>query len=343
MNRLRIGVIGLGMVGSEQVATIARSVALGELVAVSDFDLDRAHAIAEGLPGDVRVARSAEELIASDDVDAVAIASSAASHLSLVLACIEHRKPVFCEKPLALTGADCELIIDAEIAAGRRFVQVGFMRRFDTAFVELKAAVETGDLGEIVALQYVHRAADVPEYFTSAMHTTEAVVHEVDTTRWLADDEIAEVSVTGTGGRSGLDEWLDPQFFSFRTERGAMVYAEVFLRAGYGYEIGCDVVGRQGVARLTNAPVTAVSLDFRTSGVREKDFTVRFGDAYRRELTAWAEDALHGVVTGPNAWDGYAAAAATDACIEALRTGSPTVVKMRERPALYGQGPSRAT
>lgn len=68
MNRLRIGVIGLGMVGSEQVATIARSVALGELVAVSDFDLDRAHAIAEGLPGDVRVARSAEELIASDDL-----------------------------------------------------------------------------------------------------------------------------------------------------------------------------------------------------------------------------------------------------------------------------------
>lgn len=335
MRKLRIGSIGLGLLGAAQVATIARSVGTGELVAVSDFDIARARSIAESLPGDVRVVKSAEELIASDDVDAVTIASSAASHLPLVLACIKNRKPVFCEKPLALTGADCEQILDAEIAAGRRFVQVGFMRRYDTAFVGLKAAVGTGDLGEIVALQYVHRAADVPDTFTSTMHTTEAVVHEVDTTRWLLDDEIVEVRVVGPGGRTGLDEWLDPQFFYFRTARGVMIYVEVFLRAGYGYEIGCEVVGRRGVAQLTNASPLAVSLDFRVVGSREKDYTVRFADAYRRELEEWAADVAQGVVNGPNAWDGYAAAAATDACIEALKSGSPAEVRLRPRPALY--------
>jgi myo-inositol 2-dehydrogenase / D-chiro-inositol 1-dehydrogenase len=335
MSRLRIGSIGLGLVGSAQVATIASSLGAGELVAVSDFDGARARSVADALPGDVRVIASAEELIASDEVDAVTIASSSASHLSLVLACIENRKPVFCEKPLALTGADCEQILDAEIAAGRRFVQVGFMRRYDSAFVDLKAAVDTGDLGEVVALQYVHRAADVPDTFTSTMHTTEAVVHEVDTTRWLLDDDIVEVRVVGPGGRSGLDEWLDPQFFYFRTARGVMIYVEVFLRAGYGYEIGCDVVGRRGVARLTNAAAFSVSLDFRIASPREKDYTVRFADAYRRELAAWAEDAVHGVVNGPNAWDGYTAAAVTDACIEALRSGSSAEVQLRPRPALY--------
>lgn len=335
MKKLRIGAIGLGLLGAAQVTTVARSVAVGELVAVSDFDLGRAREIADSLPGDVRVIASAEELIAADDVDAVLIASSASSHLELVLACIENRKPVFCEKPLALTGADCEQILDAEIDAGRQLVQVGFMRRYDAAFVDLKSAVATGDLGDIVALQYVHRAADVPESFTSSMHTTEAVVHEVDTTRWLIDDEIVEVRVEGTGGRSGLEEWLDPQFFYFRTAGGAMVYAEVFLRAGYGYEIGCEVVGRNGTARLTNAPSTSVSLDFRTSGGREKDYTVRFADAYRGELAGWAEDAINGVVNGPNSWDGYAAAAVTDACLEALRTGEPVAVKMRPRPSFY--------
>lgn len=335
MSRLRIGAIGLGLLGGAQVDTIAHSVAAGELVAVADFDLARAQAVAAELPGDVRVMATAEELIASDEVDAVTIASSASSHLSLVLACIEHRKPVFCEKPLALTAADCEKILDAEVTAGRRFVQVGFMRRYDSAFMDLKAAVETGDLGEVVALQYVHRAADVPAHVDSTAHTTEAVVHEVDTTRWLLDDDIVEVRVKGPGGRSGLDEWLDPQFFYFRTARGTMIYIEVFLRAGYGYEIGCEVVGRNGIARLTNAAPLEVSLGFKTVGKREKDYTVRFADSYRRELSAWAEDVSRGVVDGPNAWDGYAAAAVTDACLEALRHGTTVDVRLRERPKLY--------
>lgn len=335
MSRLRIGAIGLGLLGGAQVNTIARSVAAGELVAVADFDRARAQAVAADLPGDVRVMATAEELIASDGVDAVTIASSASSHLPLVLACIEQRKPVFCEKPLALTAADCEKILDAEIAAGRRFVQVGFMRRYDAAFMDLKAAVDTGDLGEVVALQYVHRAADVPDSLDSTAHTTEAVVHEVDTTRWLLDDDIVEVRVTGPGGRSGLDEWLDPQFFYFRTVRGAMIYVEVFLRAGYGYEIGCEVVGRNGIARLTNAAPVEIGLDFKTVGKREKDYTVRFADSYRRELSAWAEDVLRGVVDGPNAWDGYTAATATDACLEALRDGKTVAVQLRERPDLY--------
>ena len=323
------------MVGSAQVKTFARSVGAGELVAVSDFDLARAETIAEALPGDVRVFRTAEELIASDEVDAVMIASSAESHLGLVLACIEHRKPVFCEKPLALTAADCEQIVDAEVRAGRRFVQVGFMRRYDTAFLDLKAAVDTGDLDEIVSVQFVHRAADVPSSVGSSAHTTEAVVHEADSARWLLNDEIVEVRVSGNAGRFGLDEWLDPQFFYFRTAAGVMIYSEVFLHATYGYEIECDVVGRSGVARLTNARPVAVSLDFRESAVRERDFTVRFGDAYRRELEAWALDAGEGVVSGPNAWDGYRAATVTDACLESLRSGNPVQVDARERPALY--------
>ena len=78
-----------------------------------------------------------------------------------------------------------------------------------------------------------------------------------------------------------------------------------------------------------------VSLDYQTTGVREKDFTVRFGDAYRRELEAWAVDALEGVVNGPNAWDGYCAAAVTDACLESLSSGNPAQVSSRPRPALY--------
>jgi len=51
-----------------------------------------------------------------------------------VLAAIEAGKPVFCEKPLAPTTEACLRIIDAEVARGRRLVQVGFMRRYDAGY-----------------------------------------------------------------------------------------------------------------------------------------------------------------------------------------------------------------
>ena len=96
-----------------------------------------------------------------------------------------------------------------------------------------------------------------------------------------------------------------------------------------------EVVGRRGVARLTNASPVEVSLDFRTGGMHEMDYAVPFADAYSRELSAWAANAARGPVTRPNAWDGNAAPAVTDACVESLRTGTAGAVKLRPCRDLY--------
>jgi hypothetical protein len=79
------------------------------------------------------VCGSAEELIASDDVDAVLVASPGLTHKKFVLASIAAGKPVFCEKPLATTQAACERILAAEMSSGRKLIQVGYMRRYDAA------------------------------------------------------------------------------------------------------------------------------------------------------------------------------------------------------------------
>ena len=70
-------------------------------------------------------------LVDAADVDAVVIASPGPLHAEQVLACIAAGKPVLCEKPLATTGEDALKVIEAEVALGRRLVQVGFMRRYD--------------------------------------------------------------------------------------------------------------------------------------------------------------------------------------------------------------------
>ncbi|MFI5425603.1 Gfo/Idh/MocA family protein [Aeromicrobium sp. UC242_57] len=74
------------------------------------------------------------KLIASRDVDAVIIASPDFTHADLTKACFAAGKPVLCEKPLAVTAADALSVVEAEVALGRRLLQVGFMRRYDPGF-----------------------------------------------------------------------------------------------------------------------------------------------------------------------------------------------------------------
>ena len=94
------------------------------------MDAARAESVADGLTG-CTVHATGQELIADDGVDAVLVRSWGPTHEEFVLAAIEAGKPVFCEKPLATTQEACLRIVDAEVASGRRLVQVGFMRRYD--------------------------------------------------------------------------------------------------------------------------------------------------------------------------------------------------------------------
>ena len=137
---VRVGVIGVGMIGQDHIRRITQVLTGGSVTAVNDVDAARAGQVAAGLPGAVTHA-TAQDLVADDSVDAVLVASWGAAHEESVLAAISAGKPVFCEKPLAPTEAACLRIVEAEMAAGRRLVQVGFMRRYDAGYRALKAAV----------------------------------------------------------------------------------------------------------------------------------------------------------------------------------------------------------
>ena len=117
-----------------------------------DADIVRARTIADQV-GAETVASDALALIEDPNIDAVLIASPDHTHKQLALACIAARKPVLCEKPLAPTTAECLEVIADEVRLGRRLVQIGYMRRFDPAYAELKSKLLAGQLG---------RAADVP-------------------------------------------------------------------------------------------------------------------------------------------------------------------------------------
>ncbi|MEO6472646.1 MAG: Gfo/Idh/MocA family oxidoreductase [Aeromicrobium sp.] len=326
---LRIGVIGAGAMGADHVRTIDANVPEARVSEIFDSDTERARAVAESVGASA--SSSAESLIDSNDVDAVVICSPDFTHADLAMACIVAGKPVLCEKPLAVTAEDSLTVVEAEIAAGRQYVQVGFMRRFDPGYVELRETLRSGGLGQPRLVHCLHRNAKAHPSATSEGIVTNSMIHELDTIRWLLGDEVVGIEV-----RSPVAEGLrDPQLATIEMLSGVLVSVEVFVNAGYGYDVRCEVVGTGGTASLV--PNHGISVRRQgNDGVQvSDDFIARFADAYRLELGAWAEGAINGVVNGPSAWDGHLANVIAAAGVTSLTSGTRQPISALSTPSLY--------
>lgn len=330
-----IGVIGTGWIGEEHARRLTHAISGSEVVAVSDIDRERAAEVAA--TSGAKVVDSAEKLIEDPDVEAVVVTSWGPAHAEQVLACIAAGKPVFCEKPLTTEAADGLRILKAEQAFGRRLVQVGFMRRYDAGYRELKRLIDEGAIGTPLMAHCAHRNPTVPESYHSDMEAQDTAVHEIDTLRWLLDDEFASVQVLRPRSTSRRFEHLtDPQIMLFETTSGARVDVEVFVNCQYGYDIQCEIVGETGAARLPDPSRVHLRGGGRNGHAVVQDFPSRFAAAFDVELQEWVDAvASGGEPTGPTAWDGYAAAVVTDAAVKSLHSGETVPVELTDRPSFY--------
>ena len=262
-------------------------------------------------------------LVDAADVDAVVIASPGPLHAEQVLACIDAGKPVLCEKPLATTGEDALKVLSAEVALGRRLVQVGFMRRYDRAYRVVKAAMDDGSIGEPLLAHMVHRNASVPDTFTSDMAMTDSVIHEIDTIRWLFDQEmVATTVVASRPSPRAAGRLRDPQLVLFELTDGAVIDVEVFVNCRYGYDVRCEIVGSEGTVSMDN-PSTS-SLLRPGAGSRRSRPTGGSGSTSRtsRRCRSGRTGCAPASCGGPSSWDGYAAAVVADCAVHSLTEGS---------------------
>jgi myo-inositol 2-dehydrogenase/D-chiro-inositol 1-dehydrogenase len=324
---IQVGVIGAGVMGADHVSTLHRCVTGATVSMVADVDPERAERVASGAPG-ARATGDGYALIDDPGVDAVVIASHDSTHADLAVAAVQAGKPVMCEKPLAPRLPECVRVVRAEqeAAGGPGLISLGFMRRFDPGYRELKSALDAGECGTPLLVHCVSRGVSSAPGATDESSVTGSAIHEFDTVPWLLDAPVTEVSWHAPRSNQAVAGLRDPQVILLSTIDGALTTVEVFLNARYGYDIRCEIVGDRGTLALAN-PVRVISdLNRRRSTRYPADWRPRFADAYRVELQAW----IDAVTTGrpsplATAHDGLTAGAVADAVIASMNHGGRVV------------------
>lgn len=331
----KIGVIGTGAIGRDHIRRLSDVVTGARFVAVSDVNAAAAQKTAEKYGAAFYA--DGEDVIHDRNVDAVVITSSDPTHAGYVLECIRSGKFVFCEKPLATSAEECRQIVEAECAGGKRLVQVGFMRRYDRGYRELKKVLESGQIGLPLMLHCCHRNQSPGPGHTTDMTVKNSGIHEIDVLRWLLGEDYEEGRVIlPKQNRNAAAELSDPQIMLLRTGSGVCIDVEVNMNAGYGYDIQCEVVGEKGIARLSDPNTTVTRAQGRCSYALYTDWSQRFAEAYDVELQDWVDSLREmGRPTGPSAWDGYMACVTADALGRARVNGAAEKIPVEIQPEFY--------
>ena len=333
---VKVGVIGAGAIGSLHARNLAQHTQGAEVAAVMDIDAARAESVAAACGA--RPYTDAQTLIDQADVDAVLIATPDDSHAALTLAALSAGLPTLCEKPLATSMDDAQMVVDAEMTAGRRLVQVGFMREFDPAHRDLEALLDGGDLGAALRFRGTHinpRRGDAIISIESAI--VNSLIHDMHSLRWLMRAETSSAYVQWLPDRADDPRSARFAIVQLSLDNGALATLEWSGASGYGYEVAVEIAGERATATTHShrSPILRGG-----SGIGQSitaDWQDRFAEAYRIETQAWIDSIRADEPVGASAWDGYMSLVIADACLRSVNSGQPEAAQSPTRPDFYAR------
>jgi len=321
---MRLAIIGAGGMGTFHARSLV-ALPNAEIVAVADVRDASARALAEVVGGEPST--DALAVAARDDLDGVVVASPEDTHEALVTAAFVNGTRVLCEKPLSVGSDACRRIVDAEIATGGRLLQLGLMRVYDPAHVQL--AAEVVELGTLHHIRCVHRNVHETRR-TAQLILNQSLVHDIHSLRWFVGREITRVTTMVTPNPDHVDHLL------LIAEFDGGGYATVeFSEHSFAYEVTVEVEAQLGGAAMAPVMRATVRKDGGSGVDIGTDWFARFAEAYRIEDAVWLQSISGESAVGPSAWDGLVAERVVEAAIESVRVRSAVDVTPLETPDLY--------
>jgi len=293
---LNIAVIGCGRIGRIHAENLATRIPGAHLAAVADIAGASAKEVADQwhVP---KFTADYKELLADKTIDAVAICSSTDTHSRIIQESAAAGKQIFCEKPIDYDLARIHAALAAVQKAGVK-LQIGFNRRLDPSFAQVRELVTSGRIGQPHIIRITSRDPEPPshEYIkVSGGIFLDMTIHDFDMVRFLSGSEAEEIYAIGdTLVDPSIRELgeIDTAIVTMRLKSGAMATIDNSFKADYGYDQRIEVFGSKGSASATNhTPDNHVLMD--AAGVHQAKplyfFLERYTEAYVREMRAFVE------------------------------------------------------
>ncbi len=288
---MRFGIIGAGRIGKIHGGNVAARPD-SEVAFVADADPAAAAALAKATGAKVA---DIDAILASKDVDAVAICSPTDTHADLIERAARAGKAIFCEKPIDLDVDRVRACLEVVKQTGATLM-VGFNRRFDPNFAALRKRVAEGAIGalEIVSITSRDPAPPPISYIArSGGLFRDMMIHDFDMARFVLGEEPVAVSAMGSAlvdkaiGEAGD---IDTAVVIMETASGKVAQISNSRRATYGYDQRVEAHGVNGMLQAANVRETTVEWAGAHGFTSDKAlnfFLERYEAAYRNELDAF--------------------------------------------------------
>jgi len=292
--KLAIALIGSGRAGMIHAKNFKSSVPYAQIVAVCDPVQEVAIRAAEELDIDTYYT-DYRQVMENENIDAVIVATPTKYHCEIVVAAANAGKHILCEKPMAMTVDECNMM-DLAAQKNKVVLQIAFMRRFDTSFMAAKKMVDEGDIGDVVMVRSNTRGPSHPQPWMFDISKSngplaEVCSHDIDSLRWFTNSDFKTVYAIGGNFRCPEAKQTFPDFYDnvvlnasfYNGCQGIIDGAQGVL---YGYDARCEILGTKGCIYLGNTNENSVVLcrnDMKKNSEYINSWKYLFRDAYYEE------------------------------------------------------------
>ena len=255
MNKIRLGILGLGRIGKIHLENLCTKIGGVEVIAAMNPSFEgRSFAQRYNVP---LVTDNALEVLHHPDIDAVLICSPTSTHADYVIEAAKNSKAIFCEKPLDLSlekvRQTLQIVKDANAP-----LMLAFNQRMDPNFAAVKKQIEAGKIGKLYTAHIISRDPGPPpvSYIKqSGGLFMDMTIHDFDMARYIVGTEVKEVFAKGYNlidpeiGKAGD---IDTAVIVLTFENSVTVSIENSRKANYGYDQRLEVFGSLGMMKVEN-------------------------------------------------------------------------------------------
>jgi predicted dehydrogenase len=274
------------------------------------------------------MASSYDEIVNSDKVDAVILATPHSKHLEQIVQAVNNGKHVFVEKPITLTAEDAKIAYD-EAKKNNKVLAVGFNRRFHPNFIKIVEMIKNNELGKVLHIEGTINAPGLwmyaPESWRSSAAETPAGgmtgmgIHIID--QMIASNGNISSAYAQTAKVIKMGDLDEITSVLFKFENGSTGYLGTSIASSIFYNF--RVIAENGTIEIIERDLSVMKYTPREGDITT---TTESANMCKNELEAFA-DAINGIAPYPvTADEGIHGAAVFEAVINSAE--KETLVKI---------------